>query len=297
MENKHTTSAYLALMAAMFFWASSFVGFKIAFQYYHPIVVIWGRMVVALFLFSLFFFKFKKTNIQKQDIKYLVLMALFEPCLYFVFELLALQYTQASQAGMITALSPLMVAIASWFILKERLDTKTLLGFIIATCGVIWLSLAGESTENAPNPTLGNFLEFIAMVCATFYTIVLKKLTARYDPLFLTAVQALVGFIFFTPLLFWPGIWSYEFQLKGILSIIYLGFFVSFVAYGCFNYAVSKIPATKAAATINLIPVICLILAMIILKERLLLPQIFASALVLGGVFLSSSKKRFMPEY
>ena len=132
-------------------------------------------------------------------------MALCEPCLYFSFEARALELTTASQAGMITAMLPLMVAVGARLILGEVLRARTLAGFGLAILGACWLSVAGTPSVDAPHPVLGNFLEFIAMVCATGYIISLKWLTARYSPFFLTAVQAFVGAVFFFPFLLLPS--------------------------------------------------------------------------------------------
>ena len=112
--------------------------------------------------------------------------------------------TTASQAGMITAMLPLMVAVGARVVLGEILTVRTMAGFGVAIVGACWLSMAGQPSMDAPNPMLGNFLEFMAMVCATGYIISLKHLTARYSPFFLTAVQAFLGAVFFFPFLFLP---------------------------------------------------------------------------------------------
>ncbi|GKT28956.1 DMT family transporter, partial [Aduncisulcus paluster] len=105
---------------------------------------------------------FKKQPIRKGDFRWLIFMAFCEPCMYFVFESQAITYTSASQAGMICSTLPLLMAVSARFILNEDLSRRTLTGFALAVCGGIWLSLASESTEHAPNPVLGNFLEFLA---------------------------------------------------------------------------------------------------------------------------------------
>ena len=42
------------------------------------------------------------------------------------------------------------------------------------------------------------------MACATGYMITLKRLSVRYTPWFLTAVQAVVGMLFYLPILLMP---------------------------------------------------------------------------------------------
>ncbi|EGB16637.1 protein of unknown function DUF6 transmembrane [Pseudodesulfovibrio mercurii] len=286
------TKALLALWAAVLLWASSFIVLKIAFQRFDPMVVIFGRMFVASLCFLLVFRNLRHIDYRPGDWKLLAFMGICEPGLYFVFEALALTYTDASQAGMICALLPLMVALVARLTLDEPLTRRTATGFGLAIVGAVVLSSVAEATDTASNPILGNFLEFLAMICACGYMIALKKLTPRYDPWFLTMVQAFTGSLFFFPLLFLPTTeLPTAFDTTGVLSILYLGVFVTIGAYGMYNYGMSKIPAAQASAFINLIPVITLILGMVLLGERLNWMQYAASALVIAGVYVSQDRK------
>ena len=273
----------------MMLWDSSFVALKLAFRGYDPMVVIFGRMVVASICFAPFIPTFRAAlPFLRQDLRPLLFMAFCEPCLYFLFEARAMLLTTASQAGMITAMLPLMVAVGARVVLGEILTVRTVVGFAVAIVGACWLSMAGQPSMDAPNPMLGNFLEFMAMVCATGYIISLKHLTARYSPFFLTAVQAFVGAVFFFPFLFLPSTVS----PKGIdvipaLAIVYLGAVVTLGAYGLYNYGVSRIPVSRTSVFFNLVPVFTVLLGALILGERFSFFQYVASGLVFIGIYLS----------
>ncbi|SEA70352.1 Permease of the drug/metabolite transporter (DMT) superfamily [Desulfuromusa kysingii] len=287
----------ISLIMAMLLWSSSFVALKIAFQGYHPMQVIFGRMFIASLCFVAFLPSFRKINWRRQDIKYLLVMVICEPCLYFIFEAKALELTSASQAGMITAMLPLMVAILAWSWLKENIGKQTLAGFCLAILGACWLSLASEASTNAPNPLLGNFYEFLAMAFAAAYTVSLKRLSSNYPPLFITALQAFVGSLFFFPFLLLPGVgWPASWDFAPALAVLYLGTMITFGAYGCYNYGVSRIPASRAAGYVNLIPVFGVILGMLILGDKLNLSQWFACGLVFYGVWLSSRGGRSLKQ-
>ncbi|MCB2167145.1 MAG: DMT family transporter [Deltaproteobacteria bacterium] len=281
--------AYIGLVLAMMLWASSFVALKLAFRGYDPMVVIFGRMVVASICFAPFIPTFRSAMpFLRQDFRPLLFMAFCEPCLYFLFEARAMLLTTASQAGMITAILPLMVAVGARVVLGEILTVRTMVGFGVAIVGACWLSVAGQPSMDAPNPLLGNFLEFMAMVCATGYIISLKHLTARYSPFFLTAVQAFVGAVFFFPFLFLPSTASPKgFDLIPALAIVYLGAVVTLGAYGLYNYGVSRIPVSRASIFINLIPVFSVLLGAFLLDERFSFFQYVASGLVFIGIYLS----------
>lgn len=285
--------AVVSLVAAVSLWASTFVVLKIALAVYDPNVVIFGRMFVASICFVFMIPSFRKYTIRKQDIKWLLFMAFCEPCMYFVFESHAMIYTSASQAGMIVAMLPLMMAVSARFLLGEDVSRKTIIGFFVAVMGGVWLSLGAGATETSPNPMLGNFLEFLAMCCAVGYMTILKKMTAHYSALFITAIQAFVGTIFYLPLLALPSTTLPQtFEPVPVLSILYLGVFITLGAYGLYNFGMSKLPANQTTAYVNLIPVITLFLGWLVLGETFTPQEFIAAGLVMLGVFISQEKGR-----
>ncbi|RJP78461.1 MAG: DMT family transporter [Desulfobacteraceae bacterium] len=287
MKNS-TLRPILALITAMILWASSFVALKFAIRFYDPMIVIFGRMMVASVFFLLIAYQFKTLEWKTRDLKWIAVMVLFEPCLYFLFEIRAIENTTASQAGMITAVLPLLVAIGARIFLKEYLHWQTIAGFVISISGAVWLSMGGSPSQSAPNPLLGNFFEFLAMLCATGYTLILKRLTAFYPPLFLTGIQAIAGSLFYLPFLFLPSTTlPHEFHPIPFAAILYLGVFITLGAYGLYNYGVSRISAGKASAFVNLIPVFAVVLGWLILSERFTVSQYLASGCVLIGVLIS----------
>lgn len=284
---------FAALIIAMILWSSTFVALKYSFRYFPPMFVIFSRMFIAAICFVPLFPFIKPSKIRKKDIVLIISMGVFEPCFYFVFEALALKNTTSSQAGMITALLPLIVAVGASLFLAEKISKKTYAGFFLAIIGAILLSAAGSGDAESPNPLLGNFFEFLAMICAAGYTLLLKKLSSDYNPFFLTAVQTFCGSIFFAIILFasqtqipvqWPAVPT--------LILVYLGIFITMGAYGLFNFGVSKIPASSASVFVNLIPLFSVFWGWSILNENFSLIQTAAGALILLGVWISQDNKK-----
>ena len=100
-------------------------------------------------------------------------------------------------------------------------------------------------------------------------------------------VQSFTGTVFFAPVLFFAPL-PQTFAAGPTLAVVFLGFGVTFVAYGLYNYGVSRAPAAKAAAFINLIPVFACLLARIMLDETLTAAQWIGGLMALGGVALSA---------
>lgn len=287
MDERGRGLAVICLVVAMALWGSSFIALKLAFAELPPLWVIFGRMALGSLVFLLAWRWRGRLDYRAGDWKYLLGLAVCEPCLYFVFEALALQHTSASQAGMITALLPLLVAVGAFVVLGERTTGTTLAGFALAVIGAIWLGLAGEADTHAPAPLLGNFYEFLAMLCATGYTLLLKHLSARYSAFFLTAMQAVVGSLFFLPLAAATAPLPATVSAQGLGAVLYLGVVVTVGAYGLYNYGVSRMPASQASGFVNLLPVFTLIFAAVLLGERLNAMQLLAAVLVFVGVGLS----------
>ncbi len=282
----------LALLLAMVLWSSSFIALKIAFVVYDPMVVIFGRMLVASLCFLLVSRRLVKSfNYRPGDYKIIVFMAFCEPCLYFIFEAMAIENTTASQAGMITSVLPILVMVGASFVLKETVTRKSWFGAVVAVAGVGWLTYESTPTAGAPNPVLGNFYEFLAMVCAAGYTIAVKHLTSRYSPLTLTAIQALIGSIFFFPFLLLPSTnLPTSFDPVSGSAILYLGAVITLGAYGLYNYGIKLVPASQAVLYTNLIPVFTVIMGWMILDESFTRIQCVAALVVMAGVYLSQDR-------
>lgn len=278
--------AHAALVAAMLLWGGSFVAMKAALQVLDAWLIVFSRMLLALGFFSLFFRRIPPVGRIRTHLPMLLLMALSEPCLYFVFEAHALTLTQASQAGVITALLPVMVAASASLWLGERAGRRTWTGLALGFAGAAILSLGATGDSYSPNPMLGNLLEMAAMGCATVYTLSVKSLARHFSPLFLTAFQVVAGTVFFSPaLVFSP--WPQSIGMGAIAAVLFLGLGVSVTAYWFYNLALSRLPATRAALAVNLIPAFAVLLGWLFLGESVSGVQWLGVALIVAGARLA----------
>ena len=124
----------LALTLAMLLWSSAFISLKYLLDYFHPTQIVFIRMLIASGCFLLFGKKLLQFRYEAGDWRWLVVMGIAEPCLYFLFETSALQYTTAGQAGVITATLPLLASVAAFLILKERIGKPQIIGFRCVRC-------------------------------------------------------------------------------------------------------------------------------------------------------------------
>jgi drug/metabolite transporter (DMT)-like permease len=277
-----------ALFAAVLLWGGSFAAMRLSVQAMSPWSVMWLRMAIALAVILPFAGRLKIEAYRRGDWKLIGPMVLFQPCFYFLLESNALCYTTSSQAGVISAFVPILVAVGAWMILAEPLGKRTLAGLFLSVTGVAILSLSGRPDSAAANPLLGNVLELGAMACAAVNMIMVKRLCDRYNPWLLTALQVVAGTLFFSPglvlLLREPGVaWTPPL----ILSIVFLGALVTLGAFGLYNWGMSRIPASRASVFINLVPVTAVAVGWMVMGESLNGLQCVAAAAVVIGVGIS----------
>jgi drug/metabolite transporter (DMT)-like permease len=277
----------LCLVGACLLWGTSFAAMKSALEGFPPMTVVWIRMALGSLVFLPFWRRVPKPEYRKGDWKWLLLLGLFEPCLYFLLEGYAITLTTSAQAGMVSAIVPLLVAAGAAVFLKERLPGWAFVGLAVSVGGVVVLSLVGAPAADAPAPALGNALELLAMVSAAGYMLIAKRMSSRYNPWVLTGLQSVMGAVFFLPALLTtsPSVWMAA-PRGAWIGALYLGCFVTLGGVGLYNVAVSRMPASRAAMSINLIPLVAVVTGWLVLGETLTPLQGFACVAIVGGVVL-----------
>lgn len=288
MKNK----AWLPMGAAilsMIFWSFSFVWIKIVYEAYGPLTTILFRLIISTGLLLVFTFLARKLQkIQAGDLKLFILMAFFEPFLYFMGESYGLLYVSSTVASVIVATIPLFSPIAAWYFYKEKLSRTNLYGLFITFMGVSLVVL--DSSFNFTASPLGISLEFLAVLGAIGYASVLKGLSHRYNTFTIITYQNMIGILFFLP--FWLGFEMTDFtqipfHAKAFWAIVKLAIFASTFAFILFTYSVRNMGINKSNIFINIIPVFVAVFAYIILGDELNFHQMIGIAIVISGLFLA----------
>ena len=249
--------------------------------------VVWLRMAIASIVLAPFWHRLPRPDYRAGDIGWLALVCLLQPGLYYLCENYAIGLTTSSQAGVVSAVVPLLVATGAFLFLHERISGRTLGGIALSIAGVVVLSLGSKAGAHAPNPALGDALEFLAMVSTAASMIALKHLISRYDAWVLTGIQALSGIVLFLPgaLASDPRTWA-SVPASGWIAVVYLGAFVSLGAFGLYAMALGRLAASRASLAINAVPVVALLAGWLVLGESLGAVQVGGCVAIAAGVAL-----------
>jgi drug/metabolite transporter (DMT)-like permease len=280
---------YISLILAMLLWSYTFVAFKFALESFKPISIIFLRLIISvIFLFLLAHFTGKLQTIRKSDYKYFIILAIFEPLLYFLGESFGLTYVSSTLGSVIIAIIPLIVPIAAYFMYRERLTILNWIGLLVSFAGVIAVVYSSEAEIMAR--LKGVLLLFLAVLSAVGYSLTVKGLSHKYNGYTITAYQNALGLIMFLPLFLWLDagtILSVHLSFASVSSLIYLAIFGSSLTFVLFTFAIREIGVSKANIFSNLIPVFTAVFSYFLLKEAMPGLKVTGIFIVLTGVFLS----------
>lgn len=293
LNPSESTKTYLSVSLAMVFWSLTFIWFKIANEVFPPFSIVFLRLIISsVILFTGAIFIRNLQKISRKDFKWILLLALFEPCLYFIGESLGLTMISSTLAAVIIGTIPLFVPVGAYVFFREKLSLLNIAGIILSFSGILIVVLNRSFTFNA-NPA-GVSLLFLAVFSAVGYTLMVRKLVGKYNPYSLVTYQNTLGLVLFFPLV---AIFEKESLLavdisgRSIFALICLAVFGSTLAFILYNYSIKNLGASRANIFTNIIPVLTAVFSYYILNEEMTFRKVTGIAVVLAGLLLSQLKK------
>jgi drug/metabolite transporter (DMT)-like permease len=280
---------YGAVVLAMVFWSFSFIWFKIANKTFHPITIVFIRLLFAVIIMTAFLVVTKNyMKIKKGDRKLFLMLAVFEPFFYFLGESYGLTYVSATVCSVLISTIPVFATIGAWLLFREKLKVINYAGIILSFIGVLIFILNTDGSLSFSLKGLG--LLTLAVFSAVGYNLTLSRLVGSYSPVYIVNVQNIIGAILFLPLfliLDFKHFISTPFTFEMFTPIIELAFFASCGAFILFAYSVKNIGIIKANVFSNCIPVFTAIFSFMIMGEKLTIQNITGMAVVIAGLFMS----------
>lgn len=282
--------AYMAIVPAMIFFSLSFVWFKVANVSYGPLTIILFRLALSSFCLLIFNVLSRRLLLPRRgEWGLIVLVGLFEPFLYFMFESYGLQLLSSTVGAVIISTIPLVSPLAAYLFLGERVKGKHVICVVISLVGV-GLVVLQPGTETSAS-LLGVLLMFGAVSSGVGYSVVLHKIPRRLNTLSILMYQNMVGALCFAPL--WRVFEYRRFvdtpaDMGGLMAILKLSLVVSTLAYMFFSYSVRRLGVNRANMFINLIPVFTAVFAWFILGESLTVQKMLGIVVTVAGLFLAA---------
>ena len=291
-NRKHSGSralvVYAALVGATVFWGLSFVATKVALGGLSTYTLIFIRFTFAAVVFAVSFLirGFPRLGLRQHGT--LALLAVFQPVLYFLFETLGLGITSAAKASLIIATIPVAVLLLSVPALGEKITRRKLGGSVLSVLGVAVLVLGNSAVglETAEG-LLGDLFILGAVVAAALYIILTRSLSRSISSFEITGFQFIYGCLLFVPIYIATAgqqDWSAVTPRVGI-ALAYLVGVATIGGFLCYNFALSKIEASRASVFLNGVPMVTVVTGWFVLGERVTWIQAIGAVVILAGIY------------
>lgn len=285
---------YIAIVFAMIFWSFSFIWTRIAMESFKPVTLISLRLILAsVLLFSFVKLSGKFQKIEKGDFKWFLMLAFFEPFLYYMGETYGLTLIEPTLASVIVATIPLFASLFAFVFLREKIVFLNILGIVISLLGVFFV--VNEHKTGGVVEWKGISLIFLAVFAAVIYSVLLRKIPKHYSNFNIIMYQSAIGLLFFTPTFFitdFATISSTIITPKAIGALLMLSVFASVLAFVLFSGIVRKIGVAKTTVFNNLIPVFTAFFSWLILDEILSPGKWLGVCIVILGLFINQVKTK-----
>jgi len=198
--------------------------------------------------------------------------------------------------SVLMTLAPSMTAIVSWALFRESMGAVAVVGMLITTAGVAWVSLGrsdGVGTHSRADRRRGLFFGVAAALCQALGTVMAKRgLVAEVTPLSAQTMRMFAGAATVVPLALiahragmtvaaQPNRRAFAVLALGVVSGPLLGVFFSMVA-------TKNVPAGVAATLIGLVPVLILPATRIVDGERISTRAWIGAIIAVAGIAVLS---------
>ena len=302
---------YLSVVTAMLIWAGAGIAVKEALVVFSPLTLIVLRFTLAVLLMLCIGLVFRKNEVvglqkvDRKDLPLFLLGGLFQPFLYFIFETYTYQsFASPTIAEALLSTQPVMAPLFALVLLRERVTRNNIIGIVLSTVGMLMLLLVGAD-DFALGSSWGVLLAILTVSMSVSYSVVLRKIPAKYSPLSIVFyVQSFALLLFY---LVWGGEALYsggvalcnsgvEWCSGGVewwrscVAVVYLAVLASVAAFVLFCYTVREIGVTRANVFNNVRPVFTAILMWLIFDEVLPVWKLVGIVVIIVGLFVSQRR-------
>ena len=287
----------LLLVLTALFWGGHWVVARAVHTEATPFALSFWRWLTAAVVLAPFAWKPFMADSAKvrAQWKWIAVLSLCGTGVYNGIGYIGIQYTAATNALLIQSVTPALIPLFAFILLRERIGPAAIAGVGLSCAGVIAIAckldldaLLGLELNR------GDLWLLVNVSLWALYTVCLRWKPQGLHPFtFLFAIMV-AGVIQLVPF--------YVFELargggvrpgtRAVLGILYLGIFPSVLCYLMWNRAIAEIGAARAGTYLYLVPVFGTALAYLFLGERLHLYHLVGVVLIFAGIWLASKDKR-----
>ena len=283
-----------SLLIVVAIWGVNFVVVRASLSQFSPMTFCVLRVVLAsLALVSIAAIKRPRLALSPRDGCRLVLLGLVGFVFTQIMFVNGLARTTASNAGIIQASVPILVAVTNHLLRLEFLSMRGWTGVILTVVGLVIVIFGGSHSFTFVSETFyGNLLIVGSTLGWVTYTVMARPLLRRVPLTVLTAgcmltAAVVLAFIGSSSVVSqdWSAVTS-----AGWAGLLFAGLASMTLGQIVWAKGLQKLGATRTSIYSNLSPVVAVIAGVLFLHERMTLFQLVGATAVLTGIFLARTR-------
>lgn len=287
---------YLVSVFAIILWGISYIWTDMLINLDIPVFYfVFVRILLAgIILFLLNATRGRITRIQRRDLPKFLLLAFFEPFIYFLCESYGLKETGSpTLSAMIIATIPIFSIGAGVVFFKEKINIVNILGILLCVSGICLVVMSRD--QIGENFIIGILLLLTAVISEVGHASITKSLSFNYPSQVIVMYQFLIGSVYLFPLFLFKGLENFSMEyLSGdvLYPIFCLAFLCSSMAFSLWVSTIKNLGVAKSSIFSALIPVVAAIVAWLLGQESLNLRQVAGILVSTAGVIFSQYTKK-----
>ena len=285
--------AHIALLFANIIYALNYGWAKDVMEggYLEPFAFILIRAIGATLLFwivSLFF----SERVENKDKLKLLLCGIFGVAANQLLFFKGLDQTTRINAAIIMVASPIIVALLSAVLIKEKPSATRIVGILLGLTGACFIILQGESNNQGAS-LIGNLLIVLNATSYGLYLVLVKPLMKKYSPITVVKWVFTFGLIIVTPFGLTEIdtiVWKMPNDI--LLKVGFVVVFTTFFTYLFNIYGVKRVSPTVVSSYIYLQPILTSIIAAFSGTETITIMMAISSIIIFIGVYLVSKPSK-----
>lgn len=278
-------------LGAVVFWGASFVATRLALRWLEPETLVWLRFTLGLALLAVVAAARRQLSLPRpREVPYLALLGAVGIAFHQWLQSNGLVTAQAVFASWIVSSAPVWIALLGWLVLRERLRPAQAAGIALAGLGVLLVASRGDPRALAVGGlTRGDLLILISAPNWAVFSILSRGGLARYPAAWMMLWVMAFGWLGVSALALLGGAGLGALAAlppAGWASVLFLGLGCSGLAYIFWYDALKSLPAALTGSFLYVEPVVTVLVARLLLGERLTLPLLLGGVVILAGVWL-----------
>lgn len=281
------TEGYFYLALAMILVGSTVIASKVIAAGLPPFTATALRFAIALpgFLLLMRLTGARLPAVGRGDWVLLVLQAVAGSVGYTTLLISGLRMTSAADAGVIIGTLPVVSAVISIVVLKERPSVALLLAIGLATAGVLAVAVPGEGNDGSRGTWLGNALVMGAVICESLFILLNKRLRQPLQPLALSTVMTAIGLAAsIVPALLFEAPWRHGLPSGALAAVLYYALVPTVAGFVLWYAGSARTTGTEASLFTALAPISAVAMAFLLLGEPVGVSQLVGIGCVVVAV-------------